>query len=75
MRFVAQSQFRFLRHNIEKSCKSSARLAIMITKMPTTEVVAHFFPITVNIIEPAADTKPINDIDDVRLRNVEKYDK
>jgi hypothetical protein len=48
----------------------------MITTMPTTLNIlfALFLPATVNSIEPAVDAKTMNDIDDVFLRKVGKYD-
>ena len=63
-------------HNIENSCKSRTSAATMVTTMPTTlnMLFALFLPARVNSIEPAADAKTINDIDDVFIRNVGKYD-
>jgi len=48
----------------------------MITITPTTLNIlfALFLPARVNSIEPAADAKTINDIEDIFLRNTGKYD-
>lgn len=66
-----------LGHNIENSCKSRTREATMITQMPTilTILFALFLPSAVNNIEPAVDARTIKPTDELRLRNVGKYDK
>jgi hypothetical protein len=55
---------------------SSIRPATVITAMPTTLNMrfALRLPANVNSIEPTAEAKTANDIDDILLRNVGKYD-